>query len=126
MTLLADATRNERSSLENKIVFSTYRWFNRLAWPFEAVLSGFVAYWSLFELPNASWTTHAGGLVFAVFAGVCAVSSLMWWVDDKRNSLYAEPADAPRTCMPTKAEAESPGIGRRGSDQTTDLFRAPR
>lgn len=105
MTLLADATRNERSSLENKIVFAAYRWFNRLAWPFEAILSGFVAYWSLFELPNAGWATQAGGLMFAVFAGVCAISSLLWWVDDKRNSLQP---DSERPSPPERSATRWP------------------
>lgn len=83
MTLGVAQIGNEKKAFETFLSF-TYRWFNRLAWPFEAAISGFVAYWS-FSLPEPSFAVQVGGAVFAIFAAICAVNAVLWWSNNARD-----------------------------------------
>jgi hypothetical protein len=60
-------------------ILSYYLWINRIAWPIEAVGSGFIAYWACFETPGGSWGTLLSGGVFAAFAVISAICTLIWW-----------------------------------------------
>ncbi len=63
----------------SKTIPSYHRWINRLAWPIEAVGSGFVAYWAWFETPGAGWGVLVSGGIFAAFAVVSALCTAIWW-----------------------------------------------
>ncbi len=67
---------------ESKMVFEgAYVWANRLLWPVACGISGLTAYWTL-ALPHVELVVKAGGWVFAIFAVICAFSSLLWWCDN--------------------------------------------